>query len=166
MWDRALSLKDACADVDWKQGRDLAQSAGVRNNELHFWQQREPEVEMLEEMIQGGTLLSSEEAWRKYEADASKIEALLNEEAALTEKTDALSAQKDTRYTFWFWLGATALIAAVVLLLCFICLLWGIRCFMVLWVRRYWRRRVLLLTIMFSAEKKIKSENLKRRLMR
>ena len=79
LWDRALSLKDACADVDWKQGRDLAQSAGVRNNELHFWQQREPEVEMLEEMIQGGTLLSSEEAWRKYEADASKIEALLNE---------------------------------------------------------------------------------------
>lgn len=86
LWDRALSLKDACADVDWKQGRDLAQSAGVRNNELHFWQQREPEVEMLEEMIQGGTLLSSEEAWRKYEADASKIEVLLNEEAALTEK--------------------------------------------------------------------------------
>ena len=30
LWDRALSLKDACADVDWKQGRDLAQSAGVR----------------------------------------------------------------------------------------------------------------------------------------
>lgn len=125
LWDRALSLKDACADVDWKQGRDLAQSAGVRNNELHFWQQREPEVEMLEEMIQGGTLLSSEEAWRKYEADASKIEALLNEEAALTEKTDALSAQKDTRYTFWFWLGATALIAAVVFVIMFYMSLMG-----------------------------------------
>ena len=126
LWDRALSLKDACADVDWKQGRNLAQSAGVRNNELHFWQQREPEVEMLEEeMIQGGTLLSSEEAWRKYEADASKIEALLNEEAALTEKTDALSAQKDTRYTFWFWLGATALIAAVVFVIMFYMSLMG-----------------------------------------
>lgn len=125
LWDRALSLKDACADVDWKQGRDLAQSAGVRNNELHFWQQREPEVEMLEEMIQGGTLLSSEEAWRKYEADASKIEVLLNEEAALTEKTDALSAQKDTRYTFWFWLGATALIAAVVFVIMFYMSLMG-----------------------------------------
>ena len=126
LWDRALSLKDACADVDWKQGRDLAQSAGVRNNELHFWQQREPEVEMLEEeMIQGGRLLSSEEAWRKYEADASKIEALLNEEAALTEKTDALSAQKDTRYTFWFWLGATALIAAVVFVIMFYMSLMG-----------------------------------------
>ena len=101
LWDRALSLKDACADVDWKQGRNLAQSAGVRNNELHFWQQREPEVEMLEEeMIQGGTLLSSEEAWRKYEADASKIEALLNEEAALTEKNGCSFCAE--RYPLYF----------------------------------------------------------------
>lgn len=45
LWDRPLSLDKPCASVDWEEGRRLAGSLGVRNNELHFWEQREPEVE-------------------------------------------------------------------------------------------------------------------------
>lgn len=120
LWDRTLSLEDTCVDVDWKQGRELAQSVGVRNNELHFWQQREPEVEMIEEeMPESETALSNEDAWRKYEADALKIEDLLHEESVLTEKLEALSAQEDTRYTYWFLLGVAALAAAAVFVLMF-----------------------------------------------
>lgn len=113
LWDRTLSLKDTCADVDWKAGRVLAQNVGTQDNELHFWQQREPEVENLDEdPADGEELIFSEEEWRKYESDASRIEVLIHEESDLTEQLETLSAVEDTHYTYWFWLGAASFIAA------------------------------------------------------
>ena len=49
LWDHPLDLKEPCVNVNWEEGRRLAQSVGVRKNELYFWQQREPEVEQLED---------------------------------------------------------------------------------------------------------------------
>lgn len=45
LWDHTLNLDKPCVNVDWEEGRRLSKSLGVRNNELHFWEQREPEVE-------------------------------------------------------------------------------------------------------------------------
>ena len=47
--------------MDWAEGRRLAQSVGVRGNELHFWEQREPEVEAVAEEAADGDIQTEED---------------------------------------------------------------------------------------------------------
>ncbi len=74
LWDRPLSLDTPCINVDWEEGRRLSKSLGVRNNELHFWEQREPEVEVLEEESTNGEALLTEEEWQALEGKANALE--------------------------------------------------------------------------------------------
>ena len=111
LWDRPLSLDTPCVNVDWSEGRRLAQSLGVRTNELHFWEQREPEVETLEEEAEGETILSEEE-WKALEAKANSLENLLHQKADMEQKIAALHSKEDKRYTLWFWIGVVLLAGA------------------------------------------------------
>ena len=111
LWDRPLSLDTPCVNVDWSEGRRLAQSLGVRTNELHFWEQREPEVETLEEEAEGEAILSEEE-WKALEAKANSLENLLHQKADMEQKIAALHSKEDKRYTLWFWIGVVLLAGA------------------------------------------------------
>lgn len=111
LWDRMLPVDEEFPQVDWEEGRKLAQSVSVRENEYHFWEQREPEVEkggeeLAEEPVQ------TEEEWHAFETRANQIESLIHDETDLKEEYDQLSRQEDRRYTFWFWLGALLLLGA------------------------------------------------------
>lgn len=109
LWERPLGLKNSCVSVDWKTGNELAQSVGVRNNELHFWEKREPEVEELGEIEEDTDSLSTESEWKAYEENANQIEKFIREEAALKKEKEELLAQKDRPYTVWFWAGLLCL---------------------------------------------------------
>ncbi|MEE0029123.1 MAG: hypothetical protein U0I99_02970, partial [Dialister sp.] len=111
LWDRALPLEDACVHVDWAEGRRLAQSVGVRGNELHFWEQREPEVEAVAEEAADGDI-QTEEDFQQMEDMASSLEQLLHQEAEIRGKIDAASQLEDKKFTFWFWLGILCMAGA------------------------------------------------------
>lgn len=111
LWDRALPLEDACVHVDWAEGRRLAQSVGVRGNELHFWEQREPEVEAVAEEAAEGDI-QTEEDFQQMEDMASSLEQLLHQEAEIRGKIDAASQLEDKKFTFWFWLGILSMAGA------------------------------------------------------
>lgn len=109
LWERPLELKNSCVSVDWQTGNELAQSVGVRNNELHFWKKREPEVEELGEIEEDTNSLSTESEWKAYEENANQIEKFIREEAALKKEKEELLAQKDRPYTVWFLAGLLCL---------------------------------------------------------
>ena len=111
LWDRALPLEDACVHVDWAEGRRLAQSVSVRSNELHFWEQREPEVEAVAEEAKDGDI-QTEEDFQQMEDMASLLEQLLHQEAEIRGKIDAASQLEDKKFTFWFWLGILCMAGA------------------------------------------------------
>lgn len=112
LWDRMISPNEEFSAVNWEDGRKLAQSVTVRDNELHFWEQREPEVEELD--LDGEEApKQTEEEWHAFEEKANQAEALLHSEMDLQEELDALTQKEDTRYTVWFWLGIAGLAAAV-----------------------------------------------------
>ncbi len=113
LWDRPLSLDTPCINVDWEEGRRLSKSLGVRNNELHFWEQREPEVEVLEEEATDGEALLTEEEWQALEGKANALENLLHQKADLEQKISALKSEEDKRYTPWFWLGLVLALGAI-----------------------------------------------------
>ena len=112
LWDKALSLDEPCSNVDWEEGRRLAKSLGVRNNEIHFWEQREPEVEPIsEDMEEEG---KTEEDWQQTESLAVDLERTIHEEADIRTELEALHGSEDKKYTPWFW-GAVISIAAAAL---------------------------------------------------
>lgn len=114
LWDRMISPNEEFSAVNWEDGRKLAQSVTVRDNELHFWEQREPEVEELDLDLDGEEApKQTEEEWHAFEEKANQAEALLHSEMDLQEELDALTQKEDTRYTVWFWLGIAGLAAAV-----------------------------------------------------
>ena len=45
--DSALNPDEECKSVNWSDASLLAKGVSVRTNELHFWEQREPQVEEL-----------------------------------------------------------------------------------------------------------------------
>lgn len=112
LWDHALSLDKPCASVDWEEGRRLAGSLGVRNNELHFWEQREPEVEKLTGDMALPEKTESESDWQKVESMASELEQVLHEEADIQSEIDSLRSTEDKKYTPWLWLSLAFLLAA------------------------------------------------------
>lgn len=111
LWDRMLSADEEVPPVDWDEGRKLAQSLNIRNNELHFWEKREPVVEE-PELSEEDRPRQTEEEWHAFEEKADEIETLVHEEADLKEKWDSLSRVEDRRFTMWFWCGLASALAA------------------------------------------------------
>ncbi|WP_443789965.1 ATP-binding protein, partial [Dialister succinatiphilus] len=112
LWDRPLSLDKPFASVDWEEGRRLAGSLGVRNNELHFWEQREPEVEKLSGDLVLPKQEESESDWQKIESMAAELEQVLHEEADIQSEIDDISGREDKKYTPWLWMSLVLLLAA------------------------------------------------------
>lgn len=112
LWDRMLSPTEHFGAVDWDAGRKLAQSVTVRDNELHFWEKREPEVEETD-LDTAQKPKQSEAEWHAFENKANEIEALVHDETDLKEDIDALNKKEDTHYTLWFWLGLLFVLGAV-----------------------------------------------------
>lgn len=112
LWDHALSLDKPCVNVDWEEGRRLSKSLGVRNNELHFWEQREPEVEKLSDDMELPEKEESESDWQNIESMASELEQVLHEEADVQSEMDSISATEDKKFTPWLWLSMAFVLMA------------------------------------------------------
>lgn len=112
LWDHALSLDNPCVNVDWEEGRRLSKSLGVRNNELHFWEQREPEVEKLSDDMELPEKEESESDWQNIESMASELEQVLHEEADVQSEMDSISATEDKKFTPWLWLSMAFVLMA------------------------------------------------------
>lgn len=111
LWDRMLSTDENFTAVDWEAGRKLSQSVTVRDNELHFWEKREPAVE--DSGIDTSEKPKQSEAeWHAFENTANEIEALVHDETDLHDAWDALNKKEDTHYTAWFWIGLVLLLGA------------------------------------------------------
>ena len=98
--------------MDWEEGRRLAGSLGVRNNELHFWEQREPEVEKLSGDLVLPKQEESESDWQNIESMAAELEQVLHEEADIQSEIDDISGREDKKYTPWLWMSLVLLLAA------------------------------------------------------
>lgn len=112
LWDHALNLDKPCVNVDWEEGRRLSKSLGVRNNELHFWEQREPEVEKLSDDMELPEKEESESDWQNIESMASELEQVLHEEADVQSEMDSISATEDKKFTPWLWLSMAFVLMA------------------------------------------------------
>lgn len=113
LWDRLLTDKDRTTQVDWTQGRRLAQAVDSASNELHFWKQREPEVEELPLKDEKSKDVITEDDWKTYEGKAQNLEKLVQRKAEIIHELTALSKEEDKKYSPWFWMGAASLILAV-----------------------------------------------------
>lgn len=111
LWDRMVSPDEELTMVNWDEGRKLAQSVTVRENELHFWEQREPDVEETPAEADEAPK-QTEEEWHAFEDKAGQAEALLHSEMDLAEEWDALNQKEDRRYTLWFWMGFAGVLGA------------------------------------------------------
>lgn len=111
LWDHPLDLKEPCVNVNWEEGRRLAQSVGVRKNELYFWQQREPEVEQLEDEPENSDTEQSENEWKNFEEMAKSLEGILHQRTDINHLIEEAQSRKDRKYTAWFWISI-CLIAA------------------------------------------------------
>lgn len=112
LWDHTLNLDKPCVNVDWEEGRRLSKSLGVRNNELHFWEQREPEVEKLSDDMELPEKEESESDWQNIESMASELEQVLYEEADVQSEMDSISATEDKKFTPWLWLSMAFVLMA------------------------------------------------------
>lgn len=112
LWDHALNLDKPCVNVDWEEGRRLSKSLGVRNNELHFWEQREPEVEKPSDDMELPEKEESESDWQNIESMASELEQVLHEEADVQSEMDSISATEDKKFTPWLWLSMAFVLMA------------------------------------------------------
>ena len=112
LWDHTLNLDKPCVNVDWEEGRRLSKSLGVRNNELHFWEQREPEVEKLSDDMELPEKEESESDWQNIESMASELEQVLHEEADVQSEMDSISATEDKKFTPWLWLSMAFVLMA------------------------------------------------------
>lgn len=127
LWDRMLSPDEHFPMVNWDEGRKLAQSVIVRENELHFWEKREPAVEENEAAAEKPK--ETEEDWRAFEEKTNRIETLLHDEADLTEEWETLDRKEDTRYTVWFWIAAAGLLLTAGCLAAFYLAMAGVAAF-------------------------------------
>ena len=112
LWDHTLNLDKPCVNVDWEEGRRLSKSLGARNNELHFWEQREPEVEKLSDDMELPEKEESESDWQNIESMASELEQVLHEEADVQSEMDSISATEDKKFTPWLWLSMAFVLMA------------------------------------------------------
>lgn len=111
LWDRPLDSKNPSVNVDWEEGRRISQSVGVRNNELHFWEKREPQVEQLEKTEDSEDVLT-EKDWKKIEEEAQQVENTARRISEIRNQIQSVSATADKKYTVWFVVGIILLIAA------------------------------------------------------
>jgi uncharacterized protein YhaN len=113
LWDHPLNPDEECYTVNWDDGRLLAKSVSVRTNEIHFWKQREPEVEDMPEVQSATGKIHTEKEWNELEANAGRMEEIVHARAGLQKQIEDLSHVKDRRYTVWFWLGLLCLLGGV-----------------------------------------------------
>lgn len=109
LWDRMLSVDEEFSMVDWEEGRKLAQSVTIRENELHFWEKREPAIEE-SSLSEEEPPRETEEEWHAFEETANAAEALVHDERDLREEREALSRKEEARHTVWFWIGILAVL--------------------------------------------------------
>lgn len=112
LWDRMISPDEEFPAVNWDEGRKLAQGVTIRDNELHFWKQREPEVEDLE-INEETSQKEAEEEWNAFEEKASRAEALLHKKTDLQEELEELAQKETSGRTVWFWISAVSGLGAV-----------------------------------------------------
>lgn len=91
-WNRSLSPEEPWGAVDWEAGHSLARTVVLRKNEIHFWQQREPEVEREKEIEEDESADVSEETFHALEKNASRLEVLIQEEKETQEQIALLSS--------------------------------------------------------------------------
>lgn len=126
LWDTMLNPEKICTDIDWEEGRRLSQSVIVRENELHFWNQRKPKVEEIKEEEPKNTDINTEEEWKVFEDKANNIETLINRKNIIKDDIKLLNEEKDKKYTIWFWLGIVALLTTLLGLASFYMSFFGI----------------------------------------
>lgn len=112
LWDKPLDANDPCVNVDWEEGRRISQSVGVRNNEIHFWEQREPQVEELKKGEESEENILTEKEWKKIEEDAQEIETTVRRISEIKNQIQSVSEKTDKKYTVWFAAGIVLLLAA------------------------------------------------------
>lgn len=113
LWDHALSPDTPCSNVDWEDGRRLSQSVGVRNNELHFWEQREPEVEVLADESGTPKDMQTEEDWQQMEKAAGDLEQVIHQAAEVQGQIEKISEQEEKSVTPWLMGGVLLLAGAL-----------------------------------------------------
>lgn len=112
LWDSALNPDEECKSVNWSDASLLAKGVSVRTNELHFWEQREPQVEELPEAVQGKSVIADEKEWTAFENNATRLEEIIHEEADIRKMMEASGKSRESSYTFWFWIGLGCLVVA------------------------------------------------------
>jgi len=113
LWGRALSADEPQTAVDWEEGRRISRMVSQCENELHFWQKREPDVETVSDGEDPEETIKTEEDWAEYEKNAGKLTDLVRRKGELENEIASVSAQEEKHYTFWFWLGIFFLLLAV-----------------------------------------------------
>lgn len=113
LWDRALKIDEPCSNVDWDEGRRLSQSVGVRNNELHFWQQREPEVEEVEEDSNSDKDITTEKDWQVLEDTAGDLEQVLHQVGDIQNRIQEINGEEDKKFTPWLMMGILFLLGGL-----------------------------------------------------
>lgn len=112
LWDHPLDPKEECRAVNWDDGRLLAQGVSQRTNEVHFWKQREPEVEEMPDALKPKGAIRTEKEWNAFEQNAVRLEEIVSREAELKKETAELNKLEDRHYTFWFWMALVFLLGA------------------------------------------------------
>lgn len=98
-WKRSLSPDEPWGAIDWEAGYSLARTVLLRKNEIHFWKQREPEVESAEEIQEEESGDTSEKEFRSLEESASLIQSLLRREKDIRGQMELISAAHDRHRT-------------------------------------------------------------------
>lgn len=119
LWDTMLNPEKINTNVDWEEGRRISQSVIVRDNELHFWKQREPEVETIEPLEPVDTEIITEEDWKNFENKANKIETFVDRKKIIKDDLQTLNEEKEHKFTIWFWIGTVLLLFAILSLAAF-----------------------------------------------
>lgn len=118
-WKRPLSMDEPWKNIDWETGHSCARAVLLRKNEIHFWQQREPDVESAETLPNEEGDDTSEEKFRSLEEGASRIKTLIRRKKEIQTEKDRILAKNDGFYSVWVWCGLGSAAAAVVCALLF-----------------------------------------------
>lgn len=106
--------------VDWAQGRELADALRRRDNELHYWQNDEPQVETVseDESIPVPKIQTDEE-FAAWETAEQALMRTVRELAATEAEAAEVAALPIVRYSSFFWIGFALILAAAGVLYAF-----------------------------------------------
>lgn len=112
LWGEALNPSEEWKSINWEDGRLLAKGVSIRQNELHFWEQREPHIEELPDIQTDKGIITDEKEWNAFENNAIRLEELIREESNLSKNLVILRKEAEKKYTIWFWMGFVLLMVA------------------------------------------------------